>query len=105
MRNLIFNLWQKQNACALALILTVAFQAAGCSMSASIEDLNPDMSSVTPAKKGQFFGMTSGAIINATSANGYKVTASVGEVQSPIKMKASSGWTVYSSVEGNVVSQ
>ncbi len=74
-------------------------------MEGSISENNESPADSGQTKPGQYTGLISGSEIAGTTAQGYKFKASVGDMVSEIKQKTGSGWVVYSSVQGSVVSQ
>jgi hypothetical protein len=75
---------------------------AGCSSSGDITDLRTKLQKPT---LGQQTGLISGSMQNFTSPQGYKVSASLGSWTEGVQQKTSQGYTVYSSVEGNIISE
>ncbi len=75
----------------------------GCSVDGQITDgtvktYNPSMAQLT--------GLVSGSYQKVTTANGYKVSASLGSIYSePVENKTNGGYTVYSSLQGNINSE
>lgn len=73
-----------------------------CSVGGTITDETHRSS--TPMM-GTLTGFVSGSKQNETTAGGYTVSASVGNFASGIKQETASGYTIYSSVQGNIVSE
>ena len=74
----------------------------GCSSSGDITDITVRAQRPTT---GQQTGLVSGSLQNFTSPQGYRVSAAVGSWTEGLQQKTSQGYTVYTSVEGTIVSE
>ena len=70
-------------------------------MDASISELN---SKILPVTRGQLTGFVSSSAQNEKTTAGYKVQSSSGAYSNKIEETTSSGYKVYISVQGNIVS-
>jgi hypothetical protein len=83
----------------LFLLLTLGL--VGCNVSGDVMDLTQR----TPTTSfGSLTGITPGAT-NQTTSGGYKVSSTVGEVFSDVKQTTAKGYTIYSNIEGNAISE
>jgi hypothetical protein len=85
------------------MLLALMVMASGCSLEASLEDLNAVISAKAPSKA---TGLVSGSTQDGSTASGYKVQSSVGNYLSEIEQTTDTGkYKVYSSIQGAIVSQ
>jgi hypothetical protein len=83
-------------------IIAAAFLIlSGCSIEAGIFDLS---SKVLPVTNGQLSGFVSSSAQNEKTTAGYKVQSSTGAFTNKIEETTQSGYKVYISVQGNIVS-
>jgi hypothetical protein len=87
----------------MLLTLSCAFVAlnTACSVDGNIIDETRRSQKQVAAK---LTGIVPGAIVQ-TTAGGYKIEASVGDVYGALKTTNADGYTVYSNVQGNIISQ
>ncbi|WP_413586389.1 hypothetical protein [Bdellovibrio sp. HCB274] len=87
----------------LMLLAALTLLASGCSLEASLEDLNAIITMKAPSKA---TGLVSGSTQDGSTVSGYKVQSSVGNYLSQIEQTTNTGkYKVYSSVQGAIVSQ
>lgn len=92
----------KQRLLWIVLLLSSGYLM-GCSVDGQITDgtvkvYNPSMAHLS--------GFISGSYQNVVTASGYKVSASFGSPYSePVENKTNGGYTVYSSLQGNINSE
>ncbi|WP_413559924.1 hypothetical protein [Bdellovibrio sp. HCB209] len=87
----------------LILLAAVTMLASGCSLEASLEDLNAIITAKAPSKA---TGLVSGSTQDGTTSSGYKIQSSVGNYLSQIEQTTDTGkYKVYSSIQGAIVSQ
>ena len=72
-----------------------------CSVKGNIEDITEKLTQLT---LGMQTGLTSGSQQNVL-VNGYRVSATLGDMSTGVQQKLSNGYTVYGSVVGNVNSE
>lgn len=83
--------------------LAAAWLVTGCSVDGQITDgtvktINPTMA--------QMSGFVAGGYQRVTTTNGYTVSASLGSPYAePVENKTNGGYTVYSSIQGNINSE
>lgn len=87
----------------IALLLASGWMIAACSVDGEITDGTVKTYDPTMAHLGGFISASSQ---NMTTASGYKVSASLGTPYAdPVENKTNTGYTVYSSVQGNINSE
>ncbi|GIL17861.1 MAG: hypothetical protein BroJett040_16120 [Oligoflexia bacterium] len=86
----------------IILFALIGLGLSACSVGGNITD--ETQRSTTPMM-GTLTGFVSGSKQNETTTGGYTVSASLGNYASGIKQQTDSGYTVYSSVQGNIVSE
>ncbi|UYL10010.1 hypothetical protein B9G69_005395 [Bdellovibrio sp. SKB1291214] len=85
------------------MLLALMALASGCSLEASLEDLDAIISAKAPSKA---TGLVSGSTQDGTTSSGYKIQSSVGNYLSEIEQTTDTGkYKVYSSIQGAIVSQ
>ncbi len=85
------------------MLLALMVMASGCSLEASLEDLNAVISAKAPSKA---TGLVSGSTQDGSTSSGYKIQSSVGNYLSEIEQTTDTGkYKVYSSIQGAIVSQ
>lgn len=84
-------------------LVTAMWMLSACSVDGSITD---GTQRVYSPSMGQLTGLVSGSYQNITTSSGYKVSATVGSpFVEPAANKTDTGYTVYSSIQGNINSE
>jgi hypothetical protein len=95
--------WNKYDFIMKSLLACLCGAAiVGCSAQGQLDDLTKRTITVS-TKNSKLTGVASGAYHNVT-VNGYSVTATAGSHIQGIKGMTSSGYIVYSTVQGNLIS-
>ncbi|MES3036521.1 MAG: hypothetical protein V4736_01320 [Bdellovibrionota bacterium] len=83
----------------------IGLAMSGCSIDASVGDLFPKTDFTNFLSKTQGAEFVSGSTqYQLTPTNGYKVQVSVGNYINTIRATTSGGYTVYSSIQGDMLS-
>lgn len=75
----------------------------GCSLDASLEQISKGTTPIM--QKAQLTGFVSGSSQGVPTAGGYRVEASTGNYTNQLQTTTSSGYKVFVSVQGNIISE
>lgn len=106
-----FGDWNMKKINPFKLFLGVAFiftVMTGCGkVDVKIEDLNSTPTTTTPTTdvaSGRLSGIVAASIQDYVSPEGFHIQGSVGNTMTPLYHQSATGWKIYSSVQGNFVS-
>ena len=90
------------NKCRWLALLFLVVLTTGCSLDSSLTGLNPaDL--LNPFEKSQGAEIVAGSTQYQLTSNNYKVSASAGNVYDKLKGKTANNYTVYITVQGQML--